>query len=456
MTALGGIASNGPSAAATGFNTLLVTPLIQPANGITTPNVLFPADANTSHDQAFTIAGSPFTSGASVSFQQKTSTPAVSAPDANGYYTWDFIAFQMMCPGWQALVSDGPGWDLIVANPAEPIVVAHAHAGANVPNLYMTGDITNGDTFQVPYWNGSPTGVEVQPVPLRYDAGGTNYFFAPATMPKLFEINQNFADINIYNPNSATGTINLYNGVTLTTTNGLFIKSNGTINNNAAFDSADANPVNVGSAVVTGNRFTANNTLFHPTPQFATSIGGVGSQTGPAAVIQEVMGASGTSYHANICCTPGDGGGADWIGFDTVTVGGLDADVTNSLSAGTHNSVFTDYGSFGLKAITSTANYTMTANDAIALMSGTSITNTLPDATSHAKTRIYQIKNENASPMSVNTTSAQTIDGFTNYVIPKIEAIGGSVRWHVNWQILDNPTPRDSGGRGRMSVQRAH
>jgi hypothetical protein len=79
---------------------------------------------------------------------------------------------------------------------------------------------------------------------------GTNLADIPADAPLFVDWDLFNATFDVY-----VGTFRLDNGVTLKTTNGVLIKSNGTLANNVAFDSADTSLVNLSAAQIDGKRF---------------------------------------------------------------------------------------------------------------------------------------------------------------------------------------------------------
>lgn len=404
LAALGGIASS----SGTGTSATLITPTIQPANGSTAPTVLFPSTSSQTGDQPFIISGSPFSSGAGLFLAMKC-TNAIGVVDAfDPYFTVDALAMAWVMPGFQATNSNMPGTALGVANGPWPIVLAHAHAGVNVPNIYATGDVTNGDVVEIGYWNGGTN--NNYPLPLRYD-NTTNVFFKAATMPKLFEVNQNTAKVTVFNP--ASGGFVLANGTTLTDTNGIFIKANGFGNAAAMLDPTDNAPAGLNDASFTASNFLAT-AINKVTAVAAFDASGVISGMG-----YQVHGANTLVLleHAHSVATLSGMNQGQIGNFNSVIIGGTDAETTNTTFGGNQNSVLQVMGSLGLKTVTQTANYTMTVDDEVCLMNGNTLTNVLPDATSACKGRIYTVKEISNSSCQVITsgTVGQKIDGATNY-----------------------------------------
>ena len=137
---------------------------------------------------------------------------------------------------------------------------------------------------------------------------------------------------------------------------------------------------------------------------------GFGYQTGPASIHQTMWEAGLNKAMAS--CSAGD----SWIGYTTTVIGGQDLDTTNSAnSGGVWNSVLQVWGSFGTKTVTKSSSYSLTADDQVVLLNSTTLTATLPDATSHCMGRIYTIKLIANSTATVATTSSQKIDGATSF-----------------------------------------
>lgn len=70
-------------------------------------------------------------------------------------------------------------------------------------------------------------------------------------------------------------------------------------------------------------------------------------------------------------------------------------------------------GSFGAYYTNKTTNYTLTSTDSTVVFNGASLTCTLPDATYHAKSREYTIKNDNATAL----TFSGSIDGTNSITL---------------------------------------
>lgn len=94
------------------------------------------------------------------------------------------------------------------------------------------------------------------------------------------------------------------------------------------------------------------------------------------------------------------------------------------------------HGGFATSISTQTANYNVQFSDSAIIMNGSSLTATLPDATSDPGI-IFTVKNKNSSACTVATTSSQTIDGSTTHALTQYQSIivqsDGS-----NWQIIAN------------------
>ena len=93
--------------------------------------------------------------------------------------------------------------------------------------------------------------------------------------------------------------------------------------------------------------------------------------------------------------------------------------VSNRVNAGsvaTATSTLTSVGSFGAAYVAKTANYTLTISDYTVNCTANSFNLTLPTAASIAG-RIYVLNNSGLGIITINTTSAQTIDGVASGVL---------------------------------------
>jgi hypothetical protein len=81
------------------------------------------------------------------------------------------------------------------------------------------------------------------------------------------------------------------------------------------------------------------------------------------------------------------------------------------------------------RKISKASNYTLTTADDIVVFNGTSITATLPDATTLLDGRTFIIKNKNSTSLTLATTSSQTIDGA---------APGTLAQWAYMHVVVDN------------------
>lgn len=137
-----------------------------------------------------------------------------------------------------------------------------------------------------------------------------------------------------------------------------------------------------------------------------------------------------------------------WNGAPSLDVGTA-AQLDDGLTIG--SSVIYANGAFGSDVKTKTGdvsgvgtNYTLTMSDSLILDNGSgTMTNTLPNAASHASGRIYTIKNVGGTNALIVTTSSQTIDGKLGYT----NAPQGSVtlqcdgsNWRITDKYLGNPT----------------
>ncbi|HEY9704256.1 MAG TPA: hypothetical protein V6C58_17525, partial [Allocoleopsis sp.] len=86
------------------------------------------------------------------------------------------------------------------------------------------------------------------------------------------------------------------------------------------------------------------------------------------------------------------------------------------------------------KLSTKTANYILTNTDNLVRFDGANLTATLPDATTLSGYE-FEIKNVNATNLTINTTSSQLIDAnltvtLTQYEVLKIVSNG------TNWDVI--------------------
>jgi hypothetical protein len=200
--------------------------------------------------------------------------------------------------------------------------------------------------------------------------------------------------------------------VKLTTTNGVILKSNGTLNNNAAFDATDSGTVSLDDAMVRGLNFVA---LSHSS--FGSGIGvdagannsGMNFETTPngGSVSGLVFGTGGKP------CFAMTGTNNTWFNQPCAAVGG--GELEDGRTWG--NSMFDVHGSTGTAINTYTANHTATLQDSTILVNGIALTITLPDATWHCNGRTYTIKLITNSQATVTTTGGQNIDGSTTYLL---------------------------------------
>ena len=105
-------------------------------------------------------------------------------------------------------------------------------------------------------------------------------------------------------------------------------------------------------------------------------------------------------------------GGGLYFSTNALSAYGLTV-VSNRVNAGsnaTATSTLTTVGSFGAAYVAKTVNYTLTISDYTVNCTANSFNLTLPTAASIAG-RIYVLNNSGAGTITINTTSAQTIDG---------------------------------------------
>jgi hypothetical protein len=353
-------------------------------------------------DQSFDFTGNAVSSGNGFTLDiLGTNVDGSLATNKNGHVILDQV--NVVGVGNGSPYSDFPGTMLFVS-PQTQIVFGHN----NSPRLVIAGQGSRFTHIGIPYL-GAGTNEYPYPETLK---NGTNTYSIPSDTGLMLDADVSGGTLNLYAP----GGMAIANGTVVSTTNGTLIKSNGKLSN-IAFDSADAGAVSLSDAVVTGSNFVA-------TAQNFTSSGKVGfdaSGTG-SGLTYETAATSGV--HMTMLTAQGSvpmtliGNNGGFIGtFNSMILGGLDSDVTNVLSGGNNNSVVQIMGSLGLKTVTKTSSYALTANDAVVLMNGVTLTATLPDATSHCTGRTYIIKLIASSTCTVATTSSQHIDGATSYTL---------------------------------------
>jgi len=111
-------------------------------------------------------------------------------------------------------------------------------------------------------------------------------------------------------------------------------------------------------------------------------------------------------------------GGGLYFSTNALSAYGLTV-VSNRVNAGsvaTATSTLTSVGSFGAAYVAKTANYTLTISDYTVNCTANSFNLTLPTAASIAG-RIYVLNNSGLGIITINTTSAQTIDGVASGVL---------------------------------------
>lgn len=140
-----------------------------------------------------------------------------------------------------------------------------------------------------------------------------------------------------------------------------------------------------------------------------------------------------TGTRAHYITSGNSGSGTDlWYASPTFTVGGDELADFNNRGFSTLEA----HGSFGLKYTNTAANYNVTVADGVVSLNGSgTITATLPDASSHAKGRIFIIKNTGTTNSTIATTSAQTIDGKTSTTNAPNESLIG-ISDGANWKII--------------------
>jgi len=111
-------------------------------------------------------------------------------------------------------------------------------------------------------------------------------------------------------------------------------------------------------------------------------------------------------------------GGGLYFSTNALSAYGLTV-VSNRVNAGsvaTATSTLTSVGSFGAAYVAKTVNYTLTISDYTVNCTANSFNLTLPTAASIAG-RIYVLNNSGLGIITINTTSAQTIDGVASGVL---------------------------------------
>jgi len=132
-------------------------------------------------------------------------------------------------------------------------------------------------------------------------------------------------------------------------------------------------------------------------------------------------------------------GGGLYFSTNALSAYGLTV-VSNRVNAGsvaTATSTLTTVGSFGAAYVAKTANYTLTISDYTVNCTANSFTLTLPTAASIAG-RIYVLNNSGVGVITINTTSAQTIDGNASGTL---QLVGANKNYVVqsdgaNWIII--------------------
>jgi hypothetical protein len=343
------------------------------------------------------------------------------SPDATGYYVYDPFGLSVGAVGLQALEGNLPGTGLWVEN-GEPAYFANAGGTAgNIP--WLAEDSGNsGNSIQghnIVYLPYAPNTTKHRPFTSIYKISGTTNIVTNLTdgMGSTMVVDETSGTVTL--PTATGGGFVLANGTTLTTTNGIFIKSNGKLNNSVAFDSADGGMVNLSSALIRAFNYQSGGTLLNG-PVFDSSSTDTGyglGFNGGFGVNHEALLEAGSAPNM-AWCSDGD----SQIGYRTTVFGDTSTDTTNganTANGGTWNAGVVIYHSFGQKIVWKTANYAATASDYMVVLNGfgSTITNTLPDSTSFCKYREYVIKNGGTSSVKVVGTSSQTIDGASSYTL---------------------------------------
>jgi hypothetical protein len=223
-------------------------------------------------------------------------------------------------------------------------------------------------------------------------------------------------NVTLYNPSAA---LTLANGVTLTTTNGNIIKSNGTLNNSGAFDSTDGGTVHHDDARVYATNFvglmSASHTYAAGPIAFDASGNGSGmtyyqtASGGPAYVT--ALGCKGQFLIGMVSSDQSwaseQSAAIGWNLDDFRTWGHSMLDVQGCIGTAVNKVT----GSLTLTALTAAS----VTNSTILLNGATNIV-ILPDATAKCIGRIYTIKEIASSTGNVWVgVAGQHIDGGTNY-----------------------------------------
>jgi hypothetical protein len=235
---------------------------------------------------------------------------------------------------------------------------------------------------------------------LSNNAAGTALFLsgntvAPAASGTLTKFSSDAGDATI--PYTAVVQDRIYIGDTF-----LADQSTGNIaayarvsTTNGHFSSFTAHP-NAGGSIV------------DPLTTFSNIDYGMGNADGMAVVVnrgQEQM-CVGVAANTGMSMTRGN----NFANIVTTDFG--NAEVVDAVNTG--NSLVTFHGSLGTSNNTYTANTTLGVLDSTAMMNGSGVISaTLPDSTSHAKGRFYQVKNISTTNCITSTILTFTVSGIT-------------------------------------------
>ena len=386
-------------------------------------SVIFPNTQNTGADSAIDFTGSPYTSGAGISFDIPcTNVDSTLSKNFWGYSRVD--SSQIVGVGSQSVSSNNPNTGMLfVNNSGAPFIFAPGSPGGNnehQPMLYIIGTSTQGGHIGFGLTDGTANRV---PYGLTLKNNATNVINVPQDAFKLG-----------YDYNTVTGVSTFMQGGVILSNVALTTGAAATLIDTSGH--AGATLLQGGNVIVYESQYTA------VTPYTPDSVVGFDAGNGNGSGIGYEVGAGSVplTLYLNLedVCGASASGAQDWIGQNTTVFADTQADALNSGTSGVYNSVLMDWGSFGAHEVTETGNYALTASDYCVYMNGNSLTATLPDATSHCYGRIYVIKNIAATACTVATTSSQNIDSATSY------SLGGQNSYitvqsdGTQWRIISN------------------
>jgi len=405
LSALGGasLTANNTYASSSSNNfenaPLRVGQLYSPQSGLNGVHWTFDNTLSPAQDGGVFFTGSANSSGQGIGYDYLIdNAPAPSqSTNSEGYVIMDNPQIVSVGYGSSNTFGNNAGAGLLfVENAGAPFVFAPAGPGnEHQPLVEMIGTTTQGNHVGFGILDGS---TNHYPYGITIRNNGTN-FFNKAQDGMLLG----------YDYNAQTGRSTFLNGSVMVSNENIVNGSSQiVISTNGGFH--DAYDVNYGQA---------GNYQFEISTVGITA--GMGGQVGPGTISGLALGleGSGGGFHTQVYMTPADGPNANWIGFHATTIGGTDAETTNTASqagGGNQFSVANLQGSVGMKAVWKTSAYTATADDQVIYASGTT-TITLEDSTSSCKYRTHIIKNVGVATVTIATTGSQTIDGSTTVAL---------------------------------------